>query len=383
MTQEVASFKWPENLADFELTKKEVGIIEHNIRKTQKLLLDGPFNFFADAQGYGYVVLDKHDIENPRRLIVSNQGWTIVVLNNTRMVPGHKIGYIPERGQICVKKRAEVIAQQMLVTLVKNFEQNDSLHVRERFVEVVHIEHRHGHFNYFELFYPNTLSKLCSEHRSLMVSFIAISKLIDALRTINSLTYQPPQLTFGQSMVRFEEPFHGFYGEIHPDNIVVEMNEEGDVKIKLLGCCYSSFSTLRNREGWMSPEIVRRMNGKEVRFDWERYIKQDGYGAKNDAWQLGLLLGSMLLGKFVVQRGSFNLILPSFNFILQKLATLSNGTIDQSEIAKLTQEEIDDEINGIMKTIVDSKFLSIWKIIRNDLLRVDPYERKNIADLLC
>lgn len=219
------------------------------------------------------------------------------------------------------------------------------------------------------------------------LSYNSLFSLQEAVKEIHSMKFKPSALIYSQSnhalILDREKPC--FHGNITPDSIICEKNENGNICLKLSGYNGGDLSQLEWTSWWAPPEYVKfaRQSGPYGDLSVEDFNVK--FGQKKDAWSLALLLGTILqgLGKRLPKNKEQ---IPNFSFILNKLSK-ENGELDDSRVSELTQKEIDDEINEIKRKVSQKKFrperieglLAIWTVI-NSWLTIDPETRPTVAE---
>lgn len=369
--------KWPKDLYDLRLKYEDKVILEERIKSLYKgLVPQGPTN-----HPYSY---HQRDETCPRKLFVTHQ-YCFVVLNSHNGMPyfdkrglqQSKIKYIWECREGCFWLKKRLFSQKQFECL---FILNHLGDVGYPQIELDATKEDKGQYRYFEKKAPSTLPEWLKEHcRSL--SLRSLIGCIDAVKKIHNLQYQPASFLLYDAGTtgHLSMPHTLFHGDISPNNFICERSASGEIKVMLTD--FHSIGDLKHiywTTGWISPETVQYSITKDKYqdLDTRQFLKE--YGAKKDTWALGLLIGSLLRGKF---HPKYEQSLPCFSFITDKLKfdATGQGVIDQSGIAKITQEEIDAKIDKIINRTRIDDIREIWLCVKA-YLRVDPNERPTVYE---
>jgi|GEM_PF-6399040 hypothetical protein len=218
----------------------------------------------------------------------------------------------------------------------------------------------------------------------------SVCGLMQVLRKIHTGTFTMSVESSG--ICDFKNAFVGyplFHGAISPKNLVYEK-----IVSRGLSCPkwqLTGFSNMGNPKmivwtpGWEPPEYIKWAicNGNNSAMFKENDLNlhpldidfMAEYGVKRDTWAMGLLIGSLLRRNFV--RGTD--CLPFLECIREKLTLDACGRItDQSGILKLTQTEMDEEIDVLIESAWHP-VKALWDCVKK-YLRIDPEKRPTAAE---
>jgi serine/threonine protein kinase len=203
---------------------------------------------------------------------------------------------------------------------------------------------------------------------------------MDAVRKIHETRYQPARFCSPSRdiTVSFSKEYFLFHGDISPNNIICEERINTKTGKSELGLMLTDLSdigdltSLRWTRGWASPETIQFVAQSNYQ-NLTRNAFLSKYGAKKDAWAMGLILGFLVRGDLV----QASVPLPNFRFIVNRL-TLRDNSVDESGIAQITQEEVDSEIDPLITQSVPPEKL-LWQCIKM-FLTVDPDKRPTMAE---
>lgn len=231
----------------------------------------------------------------------------------------------------------------------------------------------------------NTLKEWMSTNEPLLLNNLA--SIQNSLRTLHSIHYLPACFKYKDQILTFDDAVRGcFHGDISPRNIVCTNDEKGNTTFKLIDYSGGDLKSLCWTRGWGSPEYVAYAQSKGPYKHLSTTEFNIKFGRQKDAWSLGLIIGSLLRRtghEHISKEGK-----PCFSFILSRLKVSPEGILDDSAIADITQEEIDDKIREIKEQvkstvsdkILQNSLLNWWSAI-NNWLTVDPMKRPNVSEV--
>lgn len=381
---------WPENLDDIKITKQEKQELENKIHTLRKML--PPKTTTNDPS------IIEFTKSSPRQLYVGHD-HCLVVLNCHGGMPlfplsgsqQKKIKYVwdCQSGSFYLKKTYKSEKQTECLNYLKYGHDvgKSSLGIPHIVTDPDYPKLK-GKFRYFEkkgdLCLPEWLKQYKGE-----IHLVHIIGLMDALRKIHSVHYQPS--LFGSlpspctTFFSFGSPPHQlFHGDISPRNIIctgVKDESTGKTVPQLQLTDFYGFADVNHlvgTKGWKSPEYIKfrkKTEGYQTMSTVEFSVK---YGAKKDTWAMGLLIGSLLRGGM---HPSFKQSLPPFSFITKRLKfdQTSQHIVDDSELADITQEEIDTKIDKLIEKEPSETLKTLWSYVKQ-YLTVDPDKRPTMAE---
>jgi hypothetical protein len=312
---------------------------------------------------------------------------SFIKINGVQPLPGGgqqsslKRVYSPDSGEWVLKKHAFSIEEETIVSYIYLF-RDIPKEARNGLAEIPFYEIGTYKRTYYEKQYSGNLASLFNCQKKVTGIFEALIDLNLALHTIHSLFYSPPSLT-----MPFMKPFsliqstYCYHGDISPQNVVYELEPSAQearvVTIKHLrfidwGAAARTSMSIFTR-GWNSPEGVHHSKFPSCITETQAFNLT--YGRKKDAWAFGLLAASLIKGGLFYEP-STDVALPNLSFIYNKIKVNSDGTLDDSDIADLQQDEINTEITENVRRIdqsteIGKKLVVWWNAIRC-WLQVNP-----------
>lgn len=384
------SFFWPQDLDCIKMTQEEQEITECTIRALQRCLPQDTKEYIAHSTIKHHMTINLGDGSKkfiPRSLIVSHHR-AIVKLNQKGGMPtvaggAHqqvmKFAYDAFKGQMLIKKKLFSQYETALYYYLQHcLASNQDM---TGLAEIVHVETINGILRVFERQYSCTLAEYMQSSNPKM-NIPRFLEIQTGLRTLHSVNFRSASISQANG-TSHSRGYYGscYHGDVSPNNIMIAKDSEtGDVSFKLIdfaagGSEHNVFWT----PGWGSPEAIqfaKRLNFQQCN------VAQFNvrYGQKKDTWAYGLLLGSMLRGGFHPKHPGLSL--PCFSFIEEKIK-VSEGKIDDSGIAGLTQKEIDDKLDEIVAAIDPDhserdSLIALWNVVKA-WLRVDPEKRPSVT----
>lgn len=382
---------WPESLDTIKITEAERDLLQAKIEEVSKTLR--PKTATSDP----FVCALRDSSSCPRRLWISND-HCFVVLNSHGGMPKFdaagfqqkKITYVWDcvHGGFWLKKACLSTKQIECIKFLKYAPDlgKSSLGLPSMVMDRVP-EINKGKIRFFEKMATLPLPKW-PEQFGLFFDFKCIIGLMDALRKIHSVRYQPP--TFYSLVSSASSLFtHGsydashtlFHGDISPNNIIcekIEDKESGRFYPRLMLTDFYGLGDVNDivwTRGWASPESIQFAKTRTKYQDMSVSSFMTQYGAKKDTWAMGLLIGSIMISD-----PKFKQMLPSFSFITNKLKFDPTGqfVVDETGLADITQEEIDAEIDAYIKISPQREVKLLWDCVKR-YLTVDPDKRPTMA----
>ena len=392
-------FIWPEDLSTINLTDAERDTIELAIQAFRQAKKSCSDNDTAYIKLKKKVKLDVttsqgsvYQLTLPRSLIIYKDK-SFVRLTGVHSLPGGgqqaslKRVYNPDSGEWFLKKRAFSTEEETIVSFISPPHKLMPQEARDGFTDIPYFERTSRKRAYLEKQYPGSVASLYRSKKNIVVGGKALCDLSSALHTIHSLTYSPPALTLHSSSVALTFfNTHCYHGDISPKNVVYELespSEDSSIAIKHLRLidwgAALQLDHIIALPGWNSPEAIRFLQSSHNPPEIQAFNLE--YGRKKDAWAFGLLVGSILRGNFIFEP-STGATLPNFSFIAKKIKVTPDGSLDDSELANLKQEEIDAKLTEIVSSFDQStefgaKGAMLWKAI-GCWLQVDPDKRRDL-----
>lgn len=160
--------------------------------------------------------------------------------------------------------------------------------------------------------------------------------------------------------------------DLKPANILFSFFEGGDFKADIgdFGSM-TYFHCLTTSPGFESPGLCAFNPEKRCEGDVRRY--NFTYGRKDDLFSFGLIC-------LIILKGSMSHGRPPLDFVtkMAKMETEQRFPL----VAKITQEELDKDLDKAMDGVSDPTLVKVWKIVREHLLRVDPKEITDIGSFV-
>ena len=392
-------FRWPTEPTKLGLTEQDIKILEIFIQRLQsQFQLHRPHVpkngiLWGDSpRGRELTLTTGEVVKLPRRLVVYEEPKRVFVVLNSKNgaptmrggldQPTIKLVFEAFSGKKYLKKKIFTPEQELIVQQIFG-PMNDSL----GFARIGHVERRTKKnktiaVNYFEQQYHSSISELCrelflSQKAPPSYDLESLLRMQDGLVMLHQLRYTPPSFFNPQTSITssFGTASLTWLGDISPNNTVFDLNSEGRLELRFIDYGHSLCrETVASLPGWESPEMFKMSLDTSV----ARNQFNDRYALKKDAWQFGLLLGSMLRGGPIFDP-NLQTTLPRFSFILNRIFKL-DGTFNPSGLKDLTQEEVDENILKIKKDCAPkSTLLTMWEVI-SKWLTVDPDQRPSVAE---
>jgi hypothetical protein len=383
---------WPESLDTIKITEAERDLLEAEIESVRKKFLPktaGNYSFF-------YALRDSSIC--PRRLCISND-HCFVVLNSHGGMPKFdatglqqkKITYVWDciQGGFWLKKACLSTKQIECIRYLKYApDLGQSSLGLPSMVADMEPETNKGKIRYFEKMATLPLLEWSKQY-GVFYDFEYIIGLMDALRKIHSVKYQPStfySLVSSASSSFTQCSFYVshtlFHGDISPNNIIcekIEDKERGRFYPRLMLTDFYGLGDVNNivwTRGWASPECIQFAKTRTKYQDMDVSSFMTKYGAKKDTWAMGLIIGSLILSD-----PNFKQLLLSFSFITNKLKFDPTGqfVVDETGLADITQEEIDAEIDAFIERTPSPEIKLLWGCVKR-YLTVDPDKRPTMKD---
>jgi serine/threonine protein kinase len=381
-------YKWPENLDDIKLTSEEARkletfakIVANNIPKDD--LYSGAFYHRRKTT----VMEDGKSINLPRSLFVNKKAIVVILnkhggmgtLEGGAQQTEIKFGWDLISGAMYVKKTVHTPFEDSFYNWLA-YAPGDKPISLPKLAGVYKSERK---TKFLEKCYPLTLTKAL-QTKTYEVDWPSLANLQESLAKLNTFSFQPPNLIVDMGNNRMMNNSEGkdrkvfFHGDISPNNIMclTENKTSKNLLLRIIDFGASmQFDSIIWTCGYGSPETVQLYHGK---LSMSREDFNAKYGQKRDAWALAMVIVSILKGGFhPAFPGS---IIPNFTFIANKIKIV-NRRFDDSQIATLTQEEVDNEVDALKDEKVNA-FCTLQIQVIKKWLKVDPNERKTIEEAL-
>jgi hypothetical protein len=199
--------------------------------------------------------------------------------------------------------------------------------------------------------------------------------------------------------------YHLFHADIKPENVLVH-SKEGKWRAELIdfGLCAANPTAYVISIGYTPPEFIRFYSKArpfgiyhagqfEDPFEIADFNIQHGQG--RDVWSIGLVILSLLaerqqevLFENVFERMRKKANIPPLPCLGKILSGEIFNKYDEVDILKLTQEELDADLDLLEKEIAKKhphdreEVTKIFRMLKDKMLRIDPKERKSVAECL-
>jgi hypothetical protein len=394
-------FIWPDDLkiVNFKLKQKEIiELLIQKIRQVNEAFLssNNGMNFLKYKKRTQRFIVKRRNrtcsYQFPRSVVIFKDSSFVNLtgvepLRGGNQQPLLKRVYNPDKGQWFLKKICFSTVQETLANFI--WISNDiSPQVRNGLSEIPYFERGKRGCTYYEKEYPGTVASLYRSTKNIPFHFDALTDLNLALHTIHSLIYSPPTLSMPSIQFSTMPSAFCYHGDISPNNVVYELenpSQDGGTIISRLRFgdlgAAAEPKKIYFTPGWNSPEGTQFVCSSHT--DDEIASFNFKYGRKKDAWAFGLLAASLVNGGFIYPP-STQVTLPNLSFIYSKIQFMRDGHPDDSEIADLTQEEVDAALAETVSQIdqsteIGKKLAHWWKTI-GSWLQVDPEKRSDLKD---
>ncbi|MBS0634957.1 MAG: hypothetical protein JSR37_05810 [Verrucomicrobia bacterium] len=382
--------QWPENLADLGITLSQKLQTESALKQIVPLLLKDPrliVRSFKEVSGYGGgVKIKKVGLYRPSGIqgradvvkvcnvpisfscIFDGSSRLTNIVLHTKKVIGiggqrtAKQSYDLTTGSYLVRKKCVSAMEEGLLRYLKE-------HRPHGLTELVAIrkepkERGVVKTQALERLYNGPLSILFGSPISIEQKLILFENLLSGLKQLHSLQMRDTErfVTLG-----------AFHFDISPNNILVFwVPETGNWQAVIADfglTCH--LTTVIGTVGYRSPENIWIEQYGLNRLESNVIEHNIRYGQKKDIWALGLVLATILVGRFSLKGGN-----------LAPLASIESAVsltpITDVAIGSLQQQDIDRDIAAFKDASKGAAYNGLWDIVAL-MLRVDPDERSPVG----
>lgn len=380
-------FIWPSDPREIGLTANDVSIVEQAIRTVRATLAPDAQVFIKGPRRIASPSSELPSV--PKTLIIARYDSLVVLKidsepSSSRGALSGSSGtcaYNPDTGDRYAERKIISASQEALIGFIAMscMQEADS-----GFVHIVYCNRHSSKRRYFEKQYEGPLSAHAGQSCSpFTVSPEALFRLKQTLEEVHSLTYTPSAIQSSTTMCRFSREMRCYHGDISPNSVVCEKSGDDETVVSNFRFIEWGRGFLQDQicgtTGWLSPEYVKFLKSPHREDPSVTMEINARYGTKKDVWAFALLAASMWLGYFSQYRGSTTLV-PPFSFL--KLREASDGSMDDSAVADVRQEEIDAEIDRIIqsidRTVPDGELRILWWRVIKQWLQVDPDKRPDL-----
>lgn len=374
LSSKIYKIHWPDDLNEINITQNEKFLLEKRIIK---LIPNLP-----DKENYDSTIHSPKSNSCPRRLMITKKHW-FVILNNKNTLLENQRNQCERITNVWDCKNGETWHRKALLSdkqknclsyLIYSPNSGLSFYGLPKMQIDTKISDK---FCYFEEKATQTLSGWLQAKP--MIKIKSIVGLVDAVGKIHQSFYEPSKfycLNSPEMTTRFSSPHRLFHGNISPNSIYCVSDEEINTRL-ILSDFYriGDLSNISWSRGWASPEAISFLYLKEYKeMDSDEFMVN--FGAKKDSWALGLIVGSLILKNINIIYG---IPFPPFKFITEKIKfDLQKKIIDETEIANITQEEINREIEYLIESEENYNARILWGFVKK-LLIVNPDERPTVS----
>lgn len=154
--------------------------------------------------------------------------------------------------------------------------------------------------------------------------------------------------------------------DIKPSNILVQGRK--NAVLSDFGYCGKNGS-LAGTRGYMPPEYLQHFNKRQKKS--EKAEINMNLGQNKDVWAMGLTMVCLIEGKYGLKGTA---PLPC----IQRYLKVTNKKLNDQDLTKITQEEIDQDIDTLIAHLPDDEEhdmkVAVWNLVR-DCLQVDYNDR--------